>query len=105
PEPLVDVERAVGIDVDPPIDRAAAQPVPPYRHHAADREEGRVDGVALADIIEHRVIGEVDIAGMVDGGAAAGDDVAERDRRVALAPAPVIVAGADRGDREVSDGE
>ena len=76
---LVDVERAVRIDVDALVAMLAAHPVPPDRHHAADREQGCVDRVALADVVEDGVIGEVDIAGVMQRDATESDGAGSLD--------------------------
>src|SRR5438045_1524273 len=102
-EALVDIERAVGIDVDAAILEMALHPVVPDRHHPADRQERGVDREALADVVEHLVIGEVDVACVVDLYACAADDVADALGSLGLAPAAVVVAGRDGFDLEAAD--
>ena len=104
-EPFEDVERAVGIDVDTSVEGRPAPAVIPDRHHPADREECRVDHVALPDLVEHGVIREVDVAGVVKRRAPAGHHVAERLGRIALAPAALVVARGNGGDLGAADHE
>ena len=104
-EPLVDVERTIGIDVDALVDPRPPRPVVPDRHHPADRQQRRRDRELLADVVEHAVIREVDVTRVMDRDLVALDHVADALRRVALAPPAVVVAGRDRVNLEPADRE
>src|SRR5262249_12008229 len=63
----------------------------------------RVDRVALADVVEDRVVGEVDVARVVERDAAGADHVAERLGEWLLAPATGVVTRRDGLDLDACD--
>lgn len=100
PESLEQSERRIGIDVDTSVERPLPRAVVPDRKHAADRQEGGIDRKALPDFIEEREVAHVDITCVIDDRVVPADDKTNASRRVAFAPATVVVAGPDAGDLE-----
>lgn len=104
-EALVNVEGTVGVDVNTAVEGASTGAVPPDGQHAADGEQGGIDGEALADVVEDCVIGKIDVASMVNGGASARHHIADALGRIALTPSAVVVARRDSFDGETRDVE
>ena len=104
-EPLEDVQCAVGIDVDAAVEGTPAQPVVPDRQHAADRQQGRVEAKAAAELVEDSVVGEVDVAGVMHGHAGSRHHVAVGHRRLGLAPATAVVACRDGDEIDTAEVE